>query len=280
MAIKAIIFSKDRPMQLEACLSSLQYYCPYFCATNTFVVTPSFKTYFNELNMEINAITVNETEIDGGFYNTLKIIVEDSKDDDIILLGTDDVIYTNFFTEQSITSWTKDPQCIGLSLRIGENTQSCRFDYHALDPHPMVYFSWNWKSSSSHAGYPFDVSTGVYRASLLKSILSLGPELKMPNLLEDKGFLALAHNKLPESNQYKMAAFNGLSRACILPLNRVQDLYPNAVCGDDTMSAANLERLYKEGFRINWPKLFGFAPQDPFVGKEHFHLVRKEDLIL
>ena len=280
MSVKAIIFSKDRPMQLEACVNSLQYYCPDFYIHNTIVITPSFNQYVSELKMNTPAILVDESKIEGGFYQALKIAIDSCDNDDIILLGTDDVIYTNFFTEQSISSWAKDPLCIGMSLRIGTNTQSCQFHYYALEYHPMFYFGWSWKASSSHAGYPFDVSTGVYRASLLKSILSLGPELKMPNLLEDRGFLALAHNKLPESSQYKMVAFNGASRACILPLNRVQDLYPNSVCGDNTMSAANLERLYREGFRINWPKLFDFIPPDPFVGKEHFYLVRKEDLRL
>lgn len=264
--IHTLIFSKDRPLQLDACLSSFQFYTDGLY--NTTVITPTPEQYHLMKNRYISVKWIDEREM-GGFGLALGNFLNSIPDKDTVLLCVDDLVWLRPFNLSILSYVHTVDNCLGFSLRLGTNIYPYNPSWNLSAN--RIFSIIDWRDKPHHYGYAFDVSCSGYTARLLKEIVSnSGSKIRIPNDLESVGCRFAYSN----SEQYRHLMFmNSYSFAGCCDLNRVQDLYQNKVNGDAEHSAQELTRLYKEGRRIRWEEYYNFVPRDCFFGKERFCLV-------
>ena len=256
--MQVIIFSKDRPLQLRATLESLFYYSQ-ISYDNVYIISVGTSS---ELEPDFSNCNWMIEEYHH-FRPLLEHIVCKYHNDDPIMFSTDDAIFTDTFNISGIASFLEvHNDVIGFSLRLGKNINPS--PAKTIEPNDEM-FAWHWPSSPKHFGYPFDVTSGIYRRRLIQNILSLYPTIKTPNYLESNGVQYCFKNAgyIPEC----MASFNE-SKQVTLDINRVQDDFPNYYDGDENTSSEYLYKLFKQNKRIKWEALKGVQPDDPFIGQQ------------
>jgi hypothetical protein len=267
--IKALVFSKDRPLQLHSYLSSLTKLTSVD-ESDVSIIVPSMDDYrgvadtFRYVNWF--------QEEGGGFDNVFRKYTESLDDDGFTLFGCDDVVYIRPCGLNMIPMvLNKNPDLIGFSLRLGRN----------IYPRPMfeasgAVLTWAWPGWQSHFGYPFELMASVYRNSLIKEIVAATKsQIKSPNYLESYGVTYCIQNK--HADQPKMAMFNTDSYALAFDINRVQHDFQNKFSGTQNESADVLKEKYTQGYLIDWTNAFGIKPQDCFVGNRYFTLVKQNE---
>jgi hypothetical protein len=155
--ISVIVFSKDRPLQLQAYLESLFYYSSIKEDAIYVLYQPTQSISYQELiRKNPNIHWVEETN----FTADLITIINEAKD--FILWGCDDVFFKSFFDLNiCIKALSQDPKIFGFALRLGENIQPnvemiSRGDYLLCD--------WT-KAPQGYWSYPWEVSASIYRKS-------------------------------------------------------------------------------------------------------------------
>ena len=255
--MSAIIFSKNRAMQLDLCLSSL---------------------YLNieEKDLPISVI-YNTSERHENSYNTLKeeykdvnfvresVFKEDVlnliRDKTYILFLVDDNIFVNNFSFKEITNCLEENNdAIGFSLRLGRNTKLCFPvyknqaipDYEAVR-HNIIKFKWT--TADLDFNYPLEISSSVYDVSgNLKQIFEKLNYIN-PNYLEfemacNAGFFRNIH-------PFLLSYLDSVSFCN--PVNKVQTFNNNRVGDNLKYSTENLLTEFEKCGRINPLQLKGFV---------------------
>lgn len=259
-----IVFSKDRPMQLDAYLASLLYYSD-IQQKDIVVLLYDAKNYSYLLEQYPNVKFISE-DTHGGFFNTFQSVVNNA--DDKILFGCDDVVYIREFTTDIIEKCLDQyPNTIGFSLRLGSNIKSW-----PPGEYSTKIVLWKWAIASDAWNYPWECMASCYHKALVQKIIEkYGDKIKNPNFLESYGFYYVCEHTF---DQPYLAMFNSESYAVAQDINRVQDLFPNAIHGDETQTSENLIKLYYEGYRLDWMNLRHITPPDFFVGNTYFKLCK------
>ena len=266
--LKVLVFSKDRPLQLQAYLESMfalgGVYTP-----SVSVILPDKTDYEPLIERYEDIDWVFESEHGGGFDLTLREYTSEVlDDDDFVLFGCDDVVFTRPFNVNFAPAFlTQEKNVLGFSLRLGHNIQP---GIPVQDLGILMY--WRWPGMPSHWGYPFELMASVYRASLLKEILdNTKDQIQCPNHLESFGVTHVMRTKA-ESHPY-MSMFRSASSAVAQDVNRVQHHFQNRYNGDNFQDAEYLKTLYKQGKRLEWGNLFGIEPPDCFVGNRYWKVL-------
>jgi len=221
--IKALIFSKDRPLQLRTLLESIAVNAP-----EVFDITILYKASNSKYEAGYNALQKYDKIIPANW-----VMEEDFKKQTLEFLNhTED--YTCFFTdddmiyrpvvEEEITSQLKsDPEVFCFSLRLGKNTTYCymmRCDNVII---PLEendkYIKWDWSVHYADFGYPLSVDGHVFRA---KDILKLVSKVSFTNPNNLESSLQVFDN-FPKN---KMVSFKH-SVLVNNPINMVQNEYTN-----------------------------------------------------
>ncbi|MCR5877639.1 hypothetical protein [Phenylobacterium sp. J367] len=264
--IHGVVFSKDRPLQLMGYLDSLAALGGREQLARTRVVVPALSDDYRQVERELLAIHgvgpsfVEEGE--RGFDATVRELVAGLPDDEFIFFGCDDVVFLRPFTLAPAPAiLNADPELIGVSLRLGLNIK------HRPPAQPgssaMVY-KWRWVGAPWHWGYPFELMASVYRAGLVKEVLgAVAQKMRTPNDLEHFGVIA-AQQILPGRTP-KMAMFNSDNYAAAQDVNMVQAEYRNYAVGGADYAPETLNRLYREGRRLDWTAAFGTSIPDCFL---------------
>lgn len=259
--IKVVIFSKNRQMQLHGFLESLGNY-----KFDRYVITPNYDITYKEVMgnfPDVNWIL----EESNGLEKTLKNLINSFNDDDYILFGCDDVIYTktpDLLFGQFVLETNNDT--IGFSYRLGRNIQySESIENLSTDRH---YLKWNWRSPVSYGdfAYPFELMATMYRCKMVKYLLKSMSGILTPNRFEDLGYAYCNNNYVPDC----LACSDNVSIAYAQDVNRVQDQYPNRINGDDRHNISLLDDLYRQGFRIDLRKLKDAVNNTPFIGMKYW----------
>jgi len=259
--VVTLIFSKDRPLQLDLTLNTYkrfsidkEYGEPIVLYTTS---NNEFEKAYDNLKEEHPEVKfLRETIFKENVINTLS----DSK---YLMFVVDDCIFTDSFSlKDIIRELESNKKYLGFSLRLGKNTTYCypldiqnTIPYFSTLENSMISFDWS-KHGQGDFYYPLEVSSSIYRVGDIKSIIKLF-YFSNPNFLEhglassislmlDKPFL-LCYEK---------------SRAFCNPVNLVQTVSSTAKRATRfSYSPKELLEKYKAGLRINSKNFEGFTPK-------------------
>ena len=237
--MKAIVFSRDRPMQLDLLLTSLERNAP-----GIFDVTVLYLPRRREYEA---AYMVCEHE-----HPEVAFVEEDAITYQVRSLCLGPELVT-FFTDDSvlyrplgeIPELYKDWICF--SLRLGMNTTYCYpHDREQARPlgHPDHPFVWPWEQYEGDFGYPMSLDGHIFRAQDLLPILHTR-RFSNPNWLEE-----ILMRDAKTIRRPLMASFHE-SRLVGLPLNRVNETTPNRYGATHPYPAEGLNDRYLRGERID-----------------------------
>ena len=288
MTIQAIIFSKDRPLQLHATLASFALHASdatrvpihVLCRASTEAYARGYTQVADELAGELQINWVQETD----FKADLLAVMQEPRPSsrrrrlwdrltlqhprlrtEHLLFLVDDNIFIRPFRLQEIT----DTLCghhdaIGFSLRVGRNTTSC---YSMQCEQPLPSFEpappglcFQWSGQVGDFGYPLEVSSSVYRSADMIPLLRTLP-YNNPNRLE-QGLSAasgLFKRRLPT-----LLCFEESVAFCA-PVNKVQSILDNRSGAQEEYSSEALNTLFLDGYRVNISTLSGFTPNAAHV---------------
>lgn len=261
MNVLPVIFSKDRPLQLDLTLKTLKMHCVDFeDAVVLYKQSEEYKKSYDECSEDNKQfLFVKENNFKKNLISTLEGW-------DYVMFVVDDCIFTGDFSLEKITKNWRDDQ-IGFSLRLGANINFC---YTVRQPqyingdrgifdkeNGIVYL--DWTRGEYDFGYPFDVSSSIFKVNSLWMAIH-DAEYKGPNGLEDSLSRLMSFYAIdkPRLGCYKQSV------AFCSPMNSVQTEYrENRISGRKDVRPELLKRMYDEGFRLDPNKFNGFVSSSP-----------------
>ena len=254
----AIIFSKDRAMQLNATIESFLLHCTDNDNVDLNILyNTSTKLYTNQYDQlksrfpEINFI--RETDFR---HQTLSLI---EKNEYVLFLVDDNIFVKPFSIQNTIYFLQKEGDAIGFSLRLGKNTTYC---YPLSSQQRIPAFmevgegilKYCWLNEQHDFGYPLEVSSSVYRSKDMLRLLSR-LDFTNPNTLEG----TMASNKYFEPNLRHLLTFDESVTFCN-PVNIVQNVTNNKFGKLNNYTSKELADYFSQGKLIDVEKYIGFTP--------------------
>ena len=211
-----LIFSKDRPMQLDCCLESISKYVSGRFVIYCIVKHTSDKYYKGYRKVKFRYKNVHFHRETDNFKDDVSSLVQNPFFDHCLFMVDDSV----FFKKVNLNSLLPiQDDTIGVSLRIGVNTRVCYMSGKEQSvPNNAIfpkYCKWDWTKEKGDLGYPLELSSSLYPTSTLTAILSK-IQFKSPNTLEYE-----MHKSIQNINKPYMKSV--LNQVCVsVPLNQVQ----------------------------------------------------------
>jgi glycosyltransferase involved in cell wall biosynthesis len=270
--IRCVIFSKDRPLQLDAALSSLEACVTDLDRARVTVLyaasAPFFAAQYRIVGLDHpNVELLRERD----FKRDLLGLVAESQ---FVFFVVDDAIFvaqTSLAAAVSILD--NDQSCIGFSYRLGRNTRYC---YTMDKPQNLPPFEvarpgllrFQWPEMDCDFGYPIELSSSMYRTGDLLPLLE-SQAYKNPNTLES----VLASRAVDFRESLPRLACYEQSVAVSIPANLVQTAWTNRVDGHPELSADSLAHEFAKGRRLDIDHYRGHVPgaaheELPFVFKQ------------
>lgn len=255
-----VIFSKDRPLQLEALLSSLALHCQ---DAPSLLLKVIYKTsnwrqqslYRHLMSEHPEVIFIREHDFRA---DTLGLL---TGADHVLLLVDDTVFIRNFTASTLVEALDQRPEAVGLSLRLGRNTTYCYSLDRAqplpqLEPIGPALFMFRWTDAEGDFGYPLEVSSSIYRTANLLPLLTQSA-FNNPNTLE--AHLAEQATHYRASKPFLICPIDSLAFSA--PLNKVQSVCNNRAGAKMEYSPGALAWLFAEGQRVNVGAFLDFVPR-------------------
>ncbi len=254
----ALIFSKDRAMQLRATIESFLLHCKDSNNVHLTILykatTPLHKGQYDDLKKCFEDITFIEER---DFRQQTLQVIEAFK---YILFMVDDDIYTRDFYIGDVTdALDREADAIGFSLRLGENTTYCYMlnSLQKLPPFEKLTDSivkYDWTAAERDFGYPLEVSSSVYRSKEMLDFLS-ERDFSNPNELESQ----MASNRQFENSRPMLLCCRTSVTFCN-PANKVQNVYEQNRSGiNEDYSPERLAQTYQQGMIIDISKYTSFV---------------------
>lgn len=186
-----LIFSKDRALQLDACLRSLQrsirptalneisVHVVYKCSRKLHSLTyKNLREHWTDINWHLQR----------NFLNDIKLICHRREH---ILFLSDDTLFVKEWNLSSVLNFVSNcNESVGFSLRLGKNTNYC----HSLDVRQKIPVftpcketsvnSFNWTAEEHDFAYPLELSSSVYRSELILNLLKDEHNIQTPAEIE------------------------------------------------------------------------------------------------
>jgi len=242
--LNCIVFSKDRAMQLEACVRSIDRYAPYEGPIHVIYKASSEPYAQAYRSLGANSRTRLIPESDNFRSDTLEAI-------------DPDVEYTVFHTDDDVFFRAPPAEPVlpegfaGFSLRLGNNTTYCYPLNRAqrvpetLDVEPFI--AWDWTRADGDFSYPLSLDGHVLRTDLVLRILERC-RFSNPNELERE--LNFRRHLLP-------LLMLGFRDSCVvsIPMNIVSETHRNrsGQIAEYTVDALNAR--YLSGERIDLERM-------------------------
>lgn len=247
--VSAIVFSKDRPLQLDATLRSLALHCSDPEKLRITVLyassSPTREGLYQQLRLEHPGA---EFRRERQFRRDVLELISNAP---FVAFVVDDAMFVREFSVQTIVDELQsDDRAIGFSLRLGTNTTYC----YPLDagqelpeftPRRPGVLAFAWPGASYDFGYPFDLSSSVYRTADVAPLLQ--SEFKNPNKMEE--LLAAAADAAGQLHPLLLCCER--SAAFCVPANLVQTEMKNRAGTRPDESTAALATAYERGSRID-----------------------------
>ena len=288
MRTLTLIFSKDRPLQLQATLASFALHCREAAQTPVTVLyrasSGAFTQGYAQLREEFQGRLLIDWVEERSFRRDLLASLREPPPSsrwrrlldrlrlrswlprcDQLLFLVDDSIFVRPFSLRSIVeALEQQPSAIGFSLRVGRNTTRC-YSMNCAQPLPDFQpvapgLRFRWVGQTGDFGYPIEVSSSVYRVADLIGLLRTLPYTN-PNGLEQ---VLSSSSSLFALSKPDLLCFERSVAFCA-PINKVQTILDNrAGASEDYSSDALLER-FLAGQRVDVAALKDFVPRAAHV---------------
>jgi FkbM family methyltransferase len=257
--IVAVIFSKDRAMQLDAAMNSLKHRCKDFNQIDVKVLyctsDSDYQKQYLQLQKENRQI---DFTVEKNFKHDLLSIL--GSYDYVLFLVDDNLFFKEFYSADIIGALRNNLDAIGFSLRLGRNTTYCYMlsspqnlpDFQSLEKNILKF---DWTHSEYDYGYPLEVSSSVYRVYDLLPVLKR-IDFSNPNTLE---YMLDQHKHLFRELAGQLLCFANSVTFCN-PINIVQTAWQNRVSNNKNYSAKSLAAKFDQGYRLDLKKYSGFVP--------------------
>ena len=257
--ITALVFSKDRAMQLQATIESFSLHCR---DSDTAELVVLYKTsndlhhgQYERLKTDFPNVSFIE-EVD--FNEQVVSIVARRK---YILFAVDDNVFVKpFRLKDVIAGLAEQTDAVGFSLRLGKNTGFC-YMLSAVQrmpdftPPARGILNYNWTTAEHDFGYPLEVSSSLYRRGDVLELLGQ-KSFTNPNTLES---MLSSNKELFKSKPY-LLTFESSVTFCN-PVNIVQNVYQNNKrAAAYSYTSEQLADSFSKGKRIDVEKYAGFTP--------------------
>ncbi len=248
--LRVIIFSKDRPLQVDAAIRSLKANCADFDATEIHVLfkasTSRSMAGYRVAAAQHRGATFHP---EGSFKADLIELLGDSQH---VLFVVDDTIFLNaLLLDDAVSLLDAKTDCLGFSFRLGRNTTYC----YPLDktqslptfaPAGRRRLIFDWTASEYDFGYPLEISSSMYRTAEIAPLLAR-LSYRDPNTLEaalaiDAASLRASH---PQLGCYERSV------SVSIPANRVQVANANRTSGREDYAPDALLERYFHGDRLD-----------------------------
>lgn len=305
-AISNIVFTRNRPLQLDGYLQSLYRHMPEE-RIQTYVLykVDLFDEEYAELFKRFPKTTViREKDFHDDFVNLLERL-----DTKYVLFGTDDVVYYDSVDfaviDRAFETFADD--IFGFSLRLApQSLRDQAEDVAEMECADEQVYRINWQRARSRNGrYPFELNSTVYLTSFVRRILkpvakeyprlrrifaaeslpgrALGRFFQMKNFrialdtFHDPNALEGHCYRWCKTHKRTVPACLYFQKACAsaVQINRVNVTVDNPVDGSAQHAVQALNEKYRQGYRFDFEVLEKRKPQTTHVGSEHFALVRK-----
>lgn len=259
----ALVFSRDRALQLDGVLRTFLLHCE---DAKEMQIRVLYKTT-SSLHSRVYEQLVAEYRQ----HSSIQFIPEmDFRTDviklvapfDHVLFLVDDNIFVRDFCLSNILSGLDDhPEAIGCSLRLGENTTYC-YPLHTRQLVPEFIplgrglLKFDWTEAEYDFAYPLEVSSSVYPVKTFLPLLTQLP-YQNPNTLES--LMDASKGSFRQSKPWLLCYEQSLTFCA--PFNKVQTVAPNnrsTTCAEYT--AENLAGRFEEGFRMEVAAYRSFVP--------------------
>ena len=257
--IQGLIFSKDRPLQLDGTLRSFSRHCRDAgnVALRVLYVasTSRNRSLYRQLMREHPHVQFVE-EFD--FRRDSKLLLALHE---FVLLLVDDCLFVGDFVAAELAeTLRRRPDAIGVSLRLGRNTTYCYAHDKPqrvpdLQPASASLLEFRWPDTDYDFSYPLEVSSSLYRSADLRSLVDALP-FRNPNTLEAE----LANHAARFRESHPVLLCPGQSLAFCAPVNLVQQVCANRAGSSDEMSASTLADKFAAGWRMDASRFDGFIP--------------------
>jgi hypothetical protein len=286
--IQGMVFSKDRALQLDGCLSSFARHVTDADSVRMVIVyaasSPRFLRQYQDLASEqamradfvleqdfrkqvLGALQAGSPQVPavGGWSPLSRIrrrrsTAQDGPSDCILFL-VDDVLFVRPFALATAQEALHiNPDALGFSLRLGRNTTGSyvlnRTQALPLfqDAGPKIR-KFDWTNADGDFGYPLEISSSIYRLSTMSSLVRTLP-FSDPNTLESQ--LSLRTKYFRRSHPSMLCPETSVVFG--VPLNRVQEVYENRASDDPEWSIERLADRFDKGYRFDIDALDGFVP--------------------
>lgn len=257
--IQVIVFSKDRPLQLDLTLRSFLRHsldAPGIAVRVLYKASSSrLRSLYNELKRAYpDAQFIDE----GSFRHDLLLLL--SMHEYVLFVVDDTIFVRNFSLPACAETLGRTTDAIGVSLRLGRNATHCYMsnspqivpDLHRINE---SLFSFQWLDAEHDFAYPLEVSSSLYRVADLMPIL-MASSFCNPNTLEPD--LAAQVGRFRESHPRVLCYPSAVAFSA--PLNRVQAVFENRSGREQSLSASYLARRFADGWRADAASFDHFTP--------------------
>jgi hypothetical protein len=291
--VKTLVFSRNRALQLAGALASLEENCTEFAKLQIIVLfkatsalhNEAYQKLIGELAVSPHIRFVRETDfyadvlqallgripsmmekIAARFGVSLPVQAESGEPlrksaSSCVLFLVDDALFVASFSPSEIAEvLAATPDALGVSLRLGENTTYC-YPVSRTQAVPIFeslagsMIKFRWPEGDGDFGYPFDLSSSVYRLDELRPLLTRR-YFSNPNAMEE--VLYQQRNRVMRSHPWLFSYCRSV--AFSNPANRVQNVAGNRFGGLGENNPDRLAELFLAGYRIDVGKYRGFLP--------------------
>ncbi|MEB3316904.1 MAG: hypothetical protein VKO39_01995 [Cyanobacteriota bacterium] len=284
--MQVILFSKDRPLQLHATLTSFARHC---VESESLVINVVYRATSEDFARGYQQLREHQF----GFA-TLTWIEEKSFKDDLlrvlyattaksswpsflrryllsrsiplrsrhVLFLVDDTLFVRSFSlQRMVEALAHHPKALAFSLRLGRNTIRCYSrnrqqrlpEFRSEGADRLVF---RWVGEEGDFGYPLEISSSLYRGADLIGLLTKLP-YNNPNRLEQA--LSVC-SKLFTRRMPELLCLNHSVAFCA-PVNKVQSVINNRASDSQAYTSEALNVLFLKGVRIDVAQLDHFLPQ-------------------
>ena len=257
--ILPLVFSKDRPLQLDGTLRSFSRHCrdggafpPRVLYTASTSRSRSLYRQVMRENPEVHFVE------EANFRRDLLLLVQ--RHEFILFVVDDSIFLRDFNLDEFAFALRRHEDAIGVSLRLGRNTNYC----YALDkpqelPELLLVaddlHAYRWPGTECDFGYPLEVSSSLYRTADLLPLLREMP-FRNPNTLE----AGLANRAEWFRDSHPKLLCPSASLAFSAPINLVQQVCDNRAGKRQEFATATLSDRFAAGWRMDVSRFDGFTP--------------------